>query len=119
MSSPLHPLQQVKIAATPRGADLVIALDGTLAVGEAAAAQAQLLNLVATATGRVVLDCARLVFISSAGIRALLALHRNLTGRSRGLVLAGVSEPIRNILDVAGLAQHLAFAPTVEAALAG
>lgn len=118
MSSPLYPLQQVKISATPRGADLVIALDGTLAVGEAAAAQAHLLNLAATITGRVVLDCTRLAFISSAGIRALLALHRNLTGRSRGLVLASVSEPIRNILDVAGLSQHLAFTTTVDAALA-
>ncbi len=108
---------QLKIAAIPRGSDLVISLDGSLSVGEAVAAQSQLLNLAAGCTGRIVLDCARLTYVSSAGIRALLALHRNATGRSRGLALAAVTDPVRQILEIAGLTRHLTLATTIEDAL--
>lgn len=109
---------QLKITATPRGADLVIALDGALSAGDGVAAQVELLNLSATCTGRIVLDCTRLTYVASIGLRALLALHRNATGRSRGVWLTGVTEPVRHILEVAGLLPHFQLAPTVEHALA-
>ncbi len=115
-SNPLHPLR-LKITATPHGPDLVIALDGALAAGDAVAAQVELLNLAVTCTGRIVLDCTRLTYIASVGLRALLALHRNAADRSRGVILAGVTEPVRHILDLAGLLTRFQLTPTVAAAL--
>ena len=116
-SSRMHPMQ-LQIVAEPRGADLVIGIVGSLAAGDAPEAQRQLLGLSASCTGRIVLDCTKLTYISSAGLRALLALHRNASGRTRGIVLAGLSEPVRQILEVAGLLPHFAIAPSVESALA-
>ncbi len=115
-SNPLHPLR-LKLTATPHGSDLVIALDGALATGEAVAAQRQLLELTATCTGRIVLDCTQLTYIASVGLRTLLALHRNAADRSRGVILAGVTEPVRHILDLAGLLARFQLTPTVAAAL--
>lgn len=111
-----HPMQ-LKITASPQGPDLVIALDGALSAGDAVAAQVELLNLAAPCTGRLVLDCTRLTYVASVGIRALLALHRNTAGRAKGLILAGATEPVCNILEVAGLLKHFTQTTTVAEAL--
>lgn len=108
---------QLKIAATPRDRDLVIFLDGALSAGDGVAAQVELLNQSAACAGRIVLDCTKLTYVASIGLRALLALHRNATGRSEGVWLAGVTAPVRHILEVAGLVSHFRLAPTVEDAL--
>lgn len=112
-----HQPMQLKIIATPRAQDLVIALDGMLSAGDGVAAQVELLNLAATCTGRVVLDCNRLTYVASIGLRALLALHRNVSDRSEGVWLAGVTNPVRHILEVAGLLSHFQLVATVEDAL--
>ncbi|MBC8039431.1 MAG: STAS domain-containing protein [Opitutaceae bacterium] len=101
-----HHTLQLKITAAAHGNDLVITLDGALSAGDAVAAQVELLNLSAPCTGRIVLDCTRLTYVASVGIRALLALHRNASGRSVTVTLAGVTETVRNILEVAGLLKH-------------
>jgi len=108
----------LKIVATPHGPDLVITLDGALSAGDGVAAQVELLNLSATCTGRIVLDCTRLTYVASIGLRALLALHRNAAGRTQGVWLAGLSESVRHILEVAGLLAHFKCAATSEDALA-
>ena len=115
-SSRHHPMQ-LKLAAIPHGEDVVITLDGALSAGDAVAAQVELLNLTATCTGRIVLDCTKLTYVASMGLRALLALHRNATGRSKGVCLACLSEPVSEILKIAGFHAHFATAPTVEQAL--
>lgn len=105
-----HPLQ-LKITASPQGGDLVITLDGSLSAGDAVAAQVELLNLSAPCTGRLILDCTRLTYVASVGIRALLALHRNASGRCDGVWLSGLTDPVRNILDLAGLLAHFKILP--------
>ena len=118
MTFPNEPhLTQLKIVATPRAQDLVIMLDGALSAGDAVAAQIELLNLTAACSGRIVLDCTRLTYVASAGLRALLALHRNKAGRSQGVWFAGVGEPVRHILEVAGLFSHFTLVGTVEQGL--
>ncbi len=105
-----HPLQ-LKITASPQGSDLIITLDGSLSAGDAVAAQIELLNLSAPCTGRLILDCTRLTYVASVGIRALLALHRNAAGRCEGVWLSGLTEPVRHILEVAGLLAHFKILP--------
>jgi len=108
---------QLKIVATPHGDDLVIALDGMLSAADAGTAQIELLKLSGACTGRVVLDCTKLTYVASIGLRALLALHRNTTGRTKGLWLAGLTPAVRHILEIAGLYPHFTHTETVEQAL--
>jgi anti-sigma B factor antagonist len=111
-----HPMQ-LKIVATSRDQNLVIALEGALSAGDGVAAQVELLNLSATCAGRIVLDCTRLTYVASIGLRALLALHRNVSGRSQGVWLAGVNESVRHIFEMAGLLSHFKIVTTVDEAL--
>ena len=48
------------------------------------------------------LDCSRLAYVSSAGLRVLLSASKNLSERG-GMVLSGLTPPVRQILDVTGM----------------
>lgn len=57
-------------------------------------------------------DCSRLDFIDSSGLRVLVEAHRRLGDGRQALVLTGVSPTFRRLLEVTGLDEHL----TVESA---
>jgi len=52
---------------------------------------------------RLLVDLSAVVFLSSAGIRALLIVQKQLHGSNGGLVLSGASDQVRNVLGAAGL----------------
>jgi anti-anti-sigma factor len=54
------------------------------------------------APARVVLDLAGVVFCCSAGIHALLDVHRRITDASAGLTLYRPSHPVRLVLRITG-----------------
>ena len=67
----------------------------------------------------VVFDLAGVSYLSSAGIRVLLAVKKRLKERSGVLALAGVQEYPKSVLDMAGVTPVFSLYPTVgEAVLA-
>jgi len=54
------------------------------------------------ANSRLVLDLRKVDYLSSAGLRLLLLLYRELTARKGKLVLLGVSDDIRNVMSHTG-----------------
>lgn len=66
----------------------------------------------------VVLDLARVDYLSSGGIRVFVALHKHLGSHGGRLVLARLQPYCREVLRVSGLDQYFAIFETVEAALA-
>lgn len=66
----------------------------------------------------VVVDCAKLEYISSAGLRVLLvAAKQNRTTGGR-LALAALRDNLREVFDISGFSAIFAIHPTVEAAIA-
>ncbi|MDV2482012.1 STAS domain-containing protein [Methanoculleus sp. Wushi-C6] len=65
----------------------------------------------------IVFDLAGVSYLSSAGIRVLLAAKKRLKERSGTLALAGMQEYPRNVLDMAGVTQIFSFYPGVEEAV--
>ena len=55
-----------------------------------------------------VLDCGSLAFVSSAGLRALLMLHKTMAKKG-GLKLVGVKDAVREVLDMTGFTKFLDF----------
>lgn len=51
---------------------------------------------------RLILDLKKVDFLSSAGLRLLLLLYRELTARKGKLVLLGVSDDIRTVMSHTG-----------------
>lgn len=70
-------------------------------------------------TTRVVLDFARVGFINSLGLGAIIACHVTVSKRGGTLVLCNYDERIRRILEVTRLDTVLAHRDSVEAALDG
>lgn len=64
-------------------------------------------NLVAAGARRVVLDFTDLEYMSSAGVRALMMIHKELHACGGTLVLLGCRPQIRDLLNLSGL-NHLA-----------
>ena len=58
-------------------------------------------------TDDLVLDCAKLIYISSAGLRALLSTHKVMAGKSGKFTLTNVSEDVMEIFDITGFSDIL------------
>jgi anti-sigma B factor antagonist len=66
---------------------------------------------------RLVLDLAAVRFMDSSGLRAVLHVQRELAGEpGGGMVILGATEPVRRLLTLTGLEQHLRVLDTLEQA---
>ena len=61
---------------------------------------------------RVVLDLARTTYVSSAGLRSLLLLRKQLEHLGGALVLVAAQPRVQDVLDIAGFASTFMMAPT-------
>ena len=71
------------------------------------------------AGGSLVLDCAELHYISSAGLRALLVAIKKANAAGGELFLCRVSPRIREVLDVSGFTRFTKLFDAVADAAAG
>jgi anti-sigma B factor antagonist len=84
-----------------------VALVGRLDAAQCAAAQAFLDRV----SGAVTLDCARLDYISSAGLGVLLKTQKRLAGASGRLRLVGVNRHLQDIFRYSGFDQIFDIEP--------
>jgi anti-anti-sigma factor len=80
-----------------------IYLSGRMDALSADQIQDALMALVDEGERRLLADLSDVPYLSSAGIRALLIVQKQLHGSSGELILVGAREPVRNVLDTAGL----------------
>jgi anti-sigma B factor antagonist len=80
---------------------LTVRLEGSLDGKTAPEAREQLQGLLA-ANSKLILDLSKVDYLSSAGLRLLLVLYRELAARKGKLVLLGVSEDIRTVMSHTG-----------------
>jgi anti-sigma B factor antagonist len=64
----------------------------------------------------LVLDLAKVPFVSSTGLRLIVSVHRRLSRRG-GLALAGLHANVAHVLEIVGLADALLVAADVPAAV--
>lgn len=99
------------------GAVRVLALDGRLDTETAADLELTLQDLLGAGERHFLLDLSRIGYVSSAGLRVLLSLAKQLDGGKGSLRLCGLSPPVRQVFDVAGFTKLFAIFPNREAAL--
>jgi len=81
-------------------------LEGRVDVSAAGPLQARLeqdLDTLPEAPRHVILDLEKVTFLSSAGLRVLLIVHRRCAAQGGTLVLTGVGRYAHEVLQVAGL----------------
>ncbi len=99
------------------GSVTVVALVGELDGSTAGMTQEQVLPLIEPGV-RLVLDLTDLGFMSSAGARMMLLIYRQIVQNEGGVVLAGLSPEIMDMLAATGFLDYFDIAPTVDDGLA-
>ncbi|GAK50055.1 anti-sigma factor antagonist [Candidatus Moduliflexus flocculans] len=79
--------------------------------------QEQLLPHIRSGT-RVLLDMSHVNYMSSAGLRMLLVMYREVKAREATIALAGLSERLKDIMAVTGFLKHFTVSPTVADGIA-
>ena len=98
------------------GAVRIASVSGELDASTAPAVQQQLLPL-ASPGARVVLDMTEVPYMSSAGLRLLLSIYRQITAAGGSIALAGVVDEIKDTMAVTGFLKFFVVHDTVADAV--
>ena len=66
---------------------------------------------------RVALDVTQVTYVSSAGLRMFLLVNRKAASNNGQVALLGLSEELRDTMDMTGFLNHFATYETLEAVL--
>ena len=97
---------------------LVIAPRGRLDVHSAAAFEQLLLGRIAAGERAIALDCSRLDYINSTGLRTLLRAAKELDRVGGRLLLCALTDNVREVLRLSGFDTFLEIHPDLTSALA-
>jgi anti-sigma B factor antagonist len=95
----------------------VVMLEGTIDSRTAPALEGRLRDLPAK-HAKILISMSAVDFLSSAGLRLLLLLYRQVKSRGGQIALVDVSEDIRDVMSTTGFLQFLTLADTEEHGLA-
>jgi anti-anti-sigma factor len=81
----------------------VFLLVGRLDVNTSPLLEERLLPLLSVHGQRVIFDCARLIYVSSAGLRVFISTLRKLNSEGGGMAFANLTPPVKELFHLAGL----------------
>jgi anti-sigma B factor antagonist len=96
---------------------MVVDMAGDVDASTAPSVQEKVLPL-STMGSKILLNMARVPYMSSAGLRMLLSLYRQMSAKDGQLVLVGLSEEIQDTMSVTGFLDFFTTYETVEAGIA-
>lgn len=94
----------------------VVEMAGDIDANTAPAVQKEVLPL-AKPGSKILLDMTKVPYTSSAGLRLLLSLYRQVTGNEGQLVLVGLSEEIEDTMSITGFLDFFTRCDDVDAGL--
>ena len=97
----------------------VLSFEGNLDTNTAPQAQEQIDQLIDGGSSRILINFNELNYISSAGLRVLLATAKKLKAASGDLKICGLNQTVQEVFDISGFSSILSVVATEEDALAG
>lgn len=94
----------------------IITISGSVDSKTAGGLQEKIMGKVAE-TNNAMLDLTNVEFVSSAGLRVLLMVYRQIKSKSGKVILVGVSEEIRDVMSMTGFINFFEIADTIDNAL--
>jgi anti-sigma B factor antagonist len=95
----------------------VVALDGELTSATAPQAQEVILPLMQTHR-QIVLDMRKMAYMSSAGLRVLLLIYRQITASQGRVALVGITDEIKDTMFITGFLSFFRIFDSLEAGIA-
>lgn len=108
----------MEITETRSNAVVIVAVTGRLDATNAHAFEERVLGLIEAGEMRLVVDCAQLDYISSAGLRVLLVAAKRLNATGGKIVVAALNDQIQQIFDIAGFSSMFQVYATRDDAVA-
>jgi len=96
---------------------VVLSVEGRIDPTTVGAVEQRLLKSMADGDKRLVLDLAKMEYISSAGLRVLLMTAKKLKGAGGSIVLCTVPRQVKEVLDISGFSSIFTITATIEEAL--
>lgn len=94
---------------------LIISMEGSIDSKTAPNVQEEVLEAVQD-KHKVIIALEKVDFVSSAGLRVLLMLYRQIKTNEGKVILAGTNEEIKEVMNITGFIQYFIFTDTVEEA---
>lgn len=106
----------VKVSSRAVGRTTVVTLDGEINSTTSGGLQAQLLPFVRD-NAEVLIDLSGVSYVSSAGLRTLLIVHRHAQQVEAGITLAGLSQEVHFVMSATGFLDFFRIAEDLDAEL--
>ena len=107
----------IEIQQEQQGATRILALSGRLDTDTSADVELALQDLLGAGERNFLIDLTGIGYVSSAGLRVLLATAKQLEGGKGSLRLCGLNPSVRQVFDVAGFSKLFALFPDRATAL--
>ncbi|HEX3896274.1 MAG TPA: STAS domain-containing protein [Rudaea sp.] len=107
----------IEIQQEQQGATRILALSGRLDTDTSADVELTLQDLLGAGERNFLIDLTGIGYVSSAGLRVLLATAKQLEGGKGSLRLCGLNPSVRQVFDVAGFSKLFALFPDRATAL--
>ncbi|MEL7586396.1 MAG: STAS domain-containing protein [Prolixibacteraceae bacterium] len=98
------------------GEAVLISVTGSIDSRTAGDLQTQIMGRVSE-TSHAVLDLSAVSFVSSAGLRVLLMVYRQIKAKDGKVILVGISEEIRDVMAMTGFINFFMISDTIDDAL--
>lgn len=108
----------MQVAIESVGGTTVVTATGRLDFGAANTFQQQLEQAVGVRPARVVVDCAGLEYVSSAGLRAFLVAARTAKAAAVGFSACGLQPSVKEVFEISGFSRIIEILPDRAAATA-
>ena len=96
----------------------VVTISGELDGRTSPIAQAEIVPLCQPGT-KLLLDMSQVTYMSSAGLRVLLLLYRQMTSVNGRIVLVGLSEELQDTMSATGFLAYFTTFDTIDTGVAG
>ncbi len=101
-----------------QGTTTIVQIEGRLDTANFAVFEAEAGALLTNGSQAFVFDCAALVYVSSAGLRAMLSLRKRMQVAGIRLRLCQLQPGVLQVFEISGFTDIFEIRPTLEEALA-
>ena len=109
----------MKITTTDEAGEKVVSFEGKIDTSTSPEAEGHLEHLLGEGATKILLDFERLVSISSAGLRVLVALSKSLKQSGGDLRVCSLNETVGDVFEITGFSTIFNVFETKDAALSG
>ena len=109
----------MQLTATPSEGVIVIKIEGNLDTQTSPEAQEELDRIVEDGARKLLIDFADLAYISSAGLRVLLATAKKLTTEQGEMRMCNMNDVVKEVFEVSGFSTIFKVFPTDTEAMSG